>query len=87
MMFYPITTSKDILENPQLSARDFWVDVEHAELGRKLRYPGSLVKMTEYNYTIQRRAPLVGEHNTEIYQEELGLSTEETLALKQANVI
>jgi formyl-CoA transferase len=34
-----------------------------------------------------RRAPLIGEHNEEVYINELGLSKEELLTLKQAGVI
>jgi crotonobetainyl-CoA:carnitine CoA-transferase CaiB-like acyl-CoA transferase len=34
-----------------------------------------------------KRAPLIGEHNDEIYQKELGLSKDELFILKKENVI
>jgi crotonobetainyl-CoA:carnitine CoA-transferase CaiB-like acyl-CoA transferase len=36
---------------------------------------------------IKFRAPLIGEHNAEIYGTELGISRQEFIALKQGNVI
>jgi len=36
---------------------------------------------------MSRRAPLIGEHNDEVYLDELGLSGEELAALKADSVI
>jgi hypothetical protein len=36
---------------------------------------------------MRRRAPLIGEHNEDIYINELGLASKEMLTLKQAAVI
>jgi crotonobetainyl-CoA:carnitine CoA-transferase CaiB-like acyl-CoA transferase len=87
IMLYPILTTKDILEFKQLNIRDYWQEVEHPELGTSITYPGGFVKMTEAPCQIRRRAPLIGEHNEEIYIGELGLSTEELLTLKQAKIV
>jgi benzylsuccinate CoA-transferase BbsE subunit len=87
IMLYPILTPKDILEFEQLKIRDYWEEVEHPELGTSITYPGAFAKITEAPCRIRRRAPLIGEHNDEIYLQEMGLSTEELLALKQANII
>ena len=87
VMLYPVATTADILENAQLAARKFWVDVEHPELGTSITYPGAFGICSETPPSISRRAPLIGEHNLEIYQDELGLSREKLLVLKQAGVI
>jgi crotonobetainyl-CoA:carnitine CoA-transferase CaiB-like acyl-CoA transferase len=87
IMLYPILTTKDILEFKQLNIRDYWQEVEHPELGTSITYPGGFVKMTEAPCQIRRRAPLIGEHNEEIYTGELGLSKEELLTLKQAKIV
>jgi crotonobetainyl-CoA:carnitine CoA-transferase CaiB-like acyl-CoA transferase len=87
IMLYPLFTPKDMLEFNQLMARKYWVEVEHPELGRTITYPGSFIKTTEAPYRICCRAPLIGEHNEEIYIKELGLSKQELLTLKQMNVI
>ena len=87
IMLYPVLTPKDILEFEQLNIRDYWEEVEYPELGTSITYPGAFAKITEAPCQIRRRAPLIGEHNEEIYIREMGLSTEELLALKQAKVV
>ena len=86
IMLYPLSTSKDIVENPQLAARDFWEEVDHPELNASITYPGAFLKPTEMPLNIRRRAPLIGEHNEEVYGE-LGISKEELLNLKEGNII
>ena len=87
MIIYPVSTAKDLTENAQLKDRNFYVEVEHPELGEAITYMGSPYKMTEAPWRISRRAPLIGEHNQEIYEEELGLSKDETRLLKEAGII
>ena len=87
VQLYPVSTPADILENPQLRAREFWQEVEHPELDEKILYPGAFMKASESPVTISRRAPLIGEHNGEIYGEELGMSKADILILKQAGII
>jgi crotonobetainyl-CoA:carnitine CoA-transferase CaiB-like acyl-CoA transferase len=86
-MLYPVSTAKDIAESPQLASREFWKGVEHPELGTTLRYPGGFAHSTGPSPGISRPAPLIGEHNSEIYRGELGMSNEELLVLTQAGVI
>lgn len=83
----PVNNAKDLLESPQLGAREFWVDIEHPELGASMTYPGPYYKSTETSWQKGTRAPFIGEHNEEIYEKELGLSREELLTLKRENVI
>jgi crotonobetainyl-CoA:carnitine CoA-transferase CaiB-like acyl-CoA transferase len=37
--------------------------------------------------SIQCRAPLIGEHNEEVYEKELGISREQLIILKSRGVI
>jgi benzylsuccinate CoA-transferase BbsE subunit len=83
----PACTAKETLEFPQLTARDYWTEINHPELGTTLTYPGGFVRATETACQIQRRAPLIGEHNQEVYGKLLGLSKAELRALKQSRVI
>ena len=87
VMLYPVSTTADMLGNPQLNARDFWKPVEHPELNDTLTYPGPFVLASEASPEISRRAPLVGEHNQEIYEGELGISKDKLLVLKQGGII
>ena len=41
VLLCPQSSCGDILENEQLQSRDFWVQVEHPELGASLTYPGA----------------------------------------------
>ncbi len=86
-MLSPVSNTEDLLNNPQLKARNYWVEVDHSELGTAITYPGAFFKSSGFCPGIRRRAPLIGEHNKEIYQEELGLSSEEVSLLKQSGVI
>ncbi|MDO8491722.1 MAG: CoA transferase [Dehalococcoidia bacterium] len=84
---YPVFTAKDILQDRQLATRDFWIEVEHPELGDTITYPGSFVKASQTPCSVRRRAPLIGEHNLEVYEGDLGLSRQELVILKQAGVV
>jgi benzylsuccinate CoA-transferase BbsE subunit len=87
VMLYPVATTADMLENRQLAARNFWTSVDHPELGTTITYPGAFGIFSETPPRISRRAPLIGEHNLEIYQDEMGISREQLIMLKQAGVI
>lgn len=84
---YPVNTVEDVAQSPQLQARGFWVDIEHNELADKVRYPGIPAKVSSNLYRLRSRAPLIGEHNEEIYVQELGFTKEQLLMLKQGNII
>lgn len=85
----PLNAVPDVIEDEQLAARGFWRDVEHPELSTSLRYPGSFFLSSDKNCTpmVGRRAPLLGEHNEEIYAGELGLSQSELKSLRQRGII
>jgi len=78
----PIYSAKDVVEDPHLAAREFFTDVEHPELHKAIRYPGGPYRLSETPWKIRKCAPLIGEHNTEIYEKELGLSKQEIANLK-----
>ncbi|MBA7623749.1 Formyl-CoA:oxalate CoA-transferase [subsurface metagenome] len=83
-MLYPVSTTKDILESAQLAAREFWVEVEYPELGAAITYPRAFTHSSETPPRISRRAPLIGEHNNEVYEKELGISRQELPISRQA---
>ena len=87
IIFYPTFNTADILKSPQLDARDFWEEVEHPELGTSITYPGAFAKLSETPISISRRSPLIGEHNQEIYEQEMGISSDELKKLQQNKVI
>ncbi len=76
-----------LLDDPHLHDRGFWKDVNHPELGRSFVYPGEAAIYSDSPWRISRRAPLIGEHNQEIFCEELGLSQGELTVLAESHVI
>jgi len=70
----PVNTPRDLVESPQLHARGFFVDLDHPALGMAIRYPGAPYALSETPWQLRRRPPRLGEHNAEIYGQELGLS-------------
>jgi benzylsuccinate CoA-transferase BbsE subunit len=87
ILLAPIATVEDVCESPQLAARGFWEKVEHPELGTTITYPGYPMGISEIPYRVQRRAPLIGEHNEDIYTGEMGFSKEQLTILKNHGVI
>ena len=85
LMIYPVYTPEDITGDAQLEARKYWVPVEHPELGETITYPGAFAK-TSLISQVKKRAPLIGEHNQEIYQE-LGFAKDELSGLREAGVV
>jgi len=87
ILLIPTNDVKDVAESPQMAYRRFFKSVEHPELGETITYPGFPVITSEAQPAIQRRAPLIGEHNAEIYEQELGISRERLVLLKSRGVI
>ncbi|MFQ5934568.1 MAG: CaiB/BaiF CoA transferase family protein, partial [Dehalococcoidia bacterium] len=80
-----VPTFGQLLDDVQLSSRDYWIALEHPFVGRQT-YAGAPFKMSETPWQMTR-APLLGEHNEEIYGGELGCSKEEMVRLREGNVI
>jgi crotonobetainyl-CoA:carnitine CoA-transferase CaiB-like acyl-CoA transferase len=56
-------------------------------LEERLLYPNPPFLLSEELRVQKRRAPLIGEHNEEIYRGELGISREEMTKLKELGAI
>ena len=82
-----VHTIEDVATNPQFQARGFFREVWHEELGTNVTYCGPYVKATEAPPTIWRPPPRIGEHNDEVYREELGMAAAELVAMRHAGVI
>ena len=67
-----IRAPDELVDEGHLNDRGFWVEVPHPELDRSFKYPGPAGIYNGSPWRISRRAPLIGEHNEEIYCGELG---------------
>lgn len=82
----PLFSMEDILKDPHLAVRAYWKYLEHPELKESIPYPRRFVRSSMASTDVEFRAPLVGEHNSEIYGE-MGFSPEAIVALKEAGII
>ena len=87
LMLYPVNTVGDMMSDSQFTARDYFQEIEHPELGRSAKYPGNYWKSAVTPVRVRGRAPLIGEHNAEVYVDELGLSPERLIAFREAGVV
>jgi crotonobetainyl-CoA:carnitine CoA-transferase CaiB-like acyl-CoA transferase len=89
ILLFPVATPAALQGHPQLEARGYFKEIEHPELGETVQYPGAFIKSGDGRDIagIYRRPPLIGEHNVQIYQEEMGLSNSELETLKRSGVI
>ncbi|MFH1087214.1 MAG: CoA transferase [Chloroflexota bacterium] len=83
----PSYNVKEMAEWEHLKQRNFWAEIQHDELKDTIVYPAEPVKLDRTPYRTTFRAPLIGEHNLEIYEKLLGLSREDLIILKQEGVI
>jgi crotonobetainyl-CoA:carnitine CoA-transferase CaiB-like acyl-CoA transferase len=79
-----VASPADLLESPQYRGRGFIRELDHPEAG-PVAVPG-LPFQWDGAQTPQRPAPLLGEHNAEIYGELLGLDNEQLVRLAGAGV-
>jgi crotonobetainyl-CoA:carnitine CoA-transferase CaiB-like acyl-CoA transferase len=86
IVLIPASTPGDLLEDPQLEARGYWERVDHPEWNATFTYPGALYKSSEIEWRF-RRAPLIGEHNGEVYGKEFGFTEERLSRLEKDGVI
>jgi crotonobetainyl-CoA:carnitine CoA-transferase CaiB-like acyl-CoA transferase len=64
----PVLTIGEMLNDPQVRARDMVVDVDHSRAG-KMQTLGAPVKFSVTPSSVRRAAPLLGEHTREILKE------------------
>jgi crotonobetainyl-CoA:carnitine CoA-transferase CaiB-like acyl-CoA transferase len=83
----PVFSPSEIVESKQLAAREYWIRVNHDDLGESFIYPGAPWKLSETPWRQRGRAPHVGEHNEQVYSELLGLEAAELRRLKLKMVI
>jgi crotonobetainyl-CoA:carnitine CoA-transferase CaiB-like acyl-CoA transferase len=81
-----VRAAEDLFGDEHFASRGFFVQVEHPELGESFTYEGAPAVYSASPWRITRRAPLIGEHNAEVYGE-LGLDPAAIAGLQAARVI
>ena len=82
-----VQSPEQVVNSPHLTERGYFVEMEHAEVGA-LKYPGPGFLIDGVNpLKGGHPAPRLGEHNSEVYCGELGLTVRELEILRAAQVI
>jgi len=84
---YPVSTVEDLHKDPQLAARQFWTEIKDPASGGTLRYPGGFAIINGKRLPITRPSPAVGQHNEEVYVNELGLRAAALADLKAEGIV
>jgi benzylsuccinate CoA-transferase BbsE subunit len=82
----PVNDIASVLADPQLAARDFFVEVEDPGLGRRLTYPGPPYRLSETPASAARPARPVGEDSTDVFAEALGVESSDVESLLEAGI-
>ena len=81
-----VQDASDLYENPQYRHREYFAEVDHPVAG-KGEYPGAPFGMSSTPWSVESPAPMLGQHNVEVYVDELGMSQEELQQLVAAGVV
>jgi crotonobetainyl-CoA:carnitine CoA-transferase CaiB-like acyl-CoA transferase len=81
-----VNTAEDVMNYVQYQARNYFVEVDHPVTGKYL-YAGWPYKMAASPPKVSRPAPLLGQHNEEVYCQVLGYSEKELKRLRDIQVI
>jgi len=82
----PVRSTVEVFEWQQAQERGFFQEVEHPVAG-KFHYPTAGYKLPATPWQAERAAPLLGQHNEEIYCSRLGYSLEDLARLRADGVI
>ena len=85
LMFSPVQTTIDILNDPQALENNYIKEVTHPDLGT-VKIPGYPIHFSKTPPAEWSNAPAIGEHNDEVLHE-LGYTPEEIEQLRQTGVI
>lgn len=86
VMLAPVNDSREIANSAQLRSREFFVPVKDAQRGLEYELPARFARMSRYETDVRGAAPLLGEHNDEVYGS-IGVSAAELDGLRRAGVI
>jgi len=81
----PLYTTEDLVKDSHFEERGFFVDIDHPRAGR-LKYPGAPFRPSVTPWQASSPAPLLGQHNQEVYGS-LGYSYGDLTKLAKAGVL
>jgi benzylsuccinate CoA-transferase BbsF subunit len=83
---FPPLVNRELDEDPQLNARNFFIEKQHPEVGIR-RHAGIPWRMSDTPCEVWRAAPVMGQDNDYVFGEMLGMSGSQIEDLKQRQVV
>ncbi|MCL0101509.1 CoA transferase [Dehalococcoidia bacterium] len=83
---FPVMNIEDQFLDPQLRDRDAWVEMEHPMVGIEWLY-GQPWRLSKTPGSVRRHAPLLGEHNKNVFVELLGHSDKSIKQLIDRDIV
>jgi crotonobetainyl-CoA:carnitine CoA-transferase CaiB-like acyl-CoA transferase len=81
-----VYSAKEVADLELFAAREFFVEVDHKAAG-KIKFPGAPVKFSSTPAKTPHPAPLLGEHNAEVYCQMLGHTADNLVKMKQTGTV
>ncbi len=81
----PLNTIEDLANDQHFIGRGAFAEIYHPAAG-ELTYPGRPFIMSESPWEVRRPAPLLGQHNAEVFGE-IGYGPKDVVRLRQQGVI
>ena len=81
-----VQSPQEVHADPQFQARGFFVDIDHPEVGT-VKYPGAPFLMSRTPWEARHAAPTLGQHNYEVYGQQLGYSDSDMALMRSMEVI
>jgi benzylsuccinate CoA-transferase BbsF subunit len=83
---FTCSTNKDVSEDRHLKARNYFVNLEHPEVGVR-QHCGIPWQMSRTRCAVKAPAPLIGQHTDEVLSSVLGYSPAEIAKLREAGAL
>lgn len=82
----PVNTIDQVASDPQIAARNMFIDVKHPTAGM-FKVVNSPFKFSRTHYKVERAAPELGEHTSEILSQLPGMTQDKISRLRDSGVI
>ncbi len=82
----PVNSAPAVMADPQIQSREYFVAIDRAVVGTHL-YPGAVARLPETPLRADTPAPLLGEHNRQVFAELLAMTDEDIAELERSGVI
>ena len=86
VLLFPVNDPADVFAYPQLAARAYFQRIDPPDGGGSYDTLGLFVRSSAKPLAIRRRAPTLGEHNDELF-DEAGLGPEDVTSLRAAGAV